>query len=367
MIPKMSSQDLNEEFSNKKEKIDEITLTIQEFQENINKKLMVLNYIMEATNRKCDVLGAGISVDKTLISFENNLYNSGMFEQYAYEIHPKFKSTPIDIFNLSLPNGGSMFKQSMTCTVNGINSKEWITVLQTEDNPNKKIVFDEYYSDTVVVEYTLDNTMSWGTSRFNVIEVDPYMPGMYDIESIECYGIDTKNIITNEPIKTISNVNNIGKTRIILDEKIKFSKIRFTFKNNFKSDMNGNAIYPFGIKHILFKEADFVSNSTAIIQATFDEYVEYVYSDITLHTVNEKINTTCDAYGIEAYATYENGTLLNKIKLSSSAGAYRIAKNTRSIYFKVPLLVSNIADDSKIYLCLNGLKINVSTKDILII
>lgn len=367
MIPKMSSQDLNKDFEEKKEKIDTIEMTIQEIKENMNKKLMVVNYIMEATNRKCDVLNAGVSTDRTLISFENNIFNKGMYEQYAYEIHPKFKSTPIDIFNLSLPNGGSMFKQNMTCTVNGIKSEEWLTVLQTEDNTNKKIVFDEYTTDIIKVEYTLDNTLSWGTSRFNLIEIDPYIPGMYDIQLIECYGIDTKNAITSEPIKTISNVNNIGKTRIILDEKIKFSKVVFTFKNNFSSELNGNTIYPFGLKHILFKEADFISNSTAIVQATFDEYVEYVYNKITLYTVDNTIETTCDAYGIEAYATYEKGTLLNKIKLSSDAGVYRIAKNTRNIYFKIPLLISNEADTSKIYLCLKGLKVNVSTKDIMII
>ena len=117
----------------------------------------------------------------------------------------------------------------------------------------------------------------------------------------------------------------------------------------------------------LFKEADFISNSTAIVQATFDEYVEYVYNKITLYTVDDTIETTCDAYGIEAYATYEKGTLLNKIKLSSDAGVYRIAKNTRNIYFKIPLLISNEADTNKIYLCLKGLKVNVSTKDIMII
>ena len=73
MIPKMSSQDLNKDFEEKKEKIDTIEMTIQEIKENINKKLMVVNYIMEATNRKCDVLNAGVSTDRTLISFENNI------------------------------------------------------------------------------------------------------------------------------------------------------------------------------------------------------------------------------------------------------------------------------------------------------
>ena len=58
---------------------------------------------------------------------------------------------------------------------------------------------------------------------------------------------------------------------------------------------------------------------------------------------------------------------MNKIQYTTKAGTYRIPKNTNSIYFKVPLLIENIADDTKTYLCLNGMKVNVSTKDLLLI
>ena len=366
-IYKLSSQELNQEFADKKSKIDEIQLSINEYKEQINKKLMIVNYINEIANYKLDMLGAGVNADQSLISFDNNLYNTGMFEQYCYEIHPKFKNTPIDIFNLNLTNGGCMFKQNIKCEVNGIANTDWINVLQSENVPTKKIVFDEYFTDTIEVAYTIDNTSTWGTSRFNMIEIDPYISGIYSIESIECYTTDTANNLSVEPVKSFSNINNFGKLRLILDEKIRFGKVVFKFKCNYKSNINDSVIYPFGIKHIFFKEADFVSGSCAIIHAKFNDYVEYVEDDITLYTPAGKVDTTCTYYGIEAYTTYENNTLLNKIQYSSSAGTYRIPKNTTSIYFKVPLLIENKADNSKEYLCLNGLKVNISTKDLLII
>ena len=364
---KLSSQELNKEFAEKKEKIDEIQLSVNAFKKEMNKKLMVVNYALEVANNRQAMLGAGINNDQTLIAFDSNVHNNGMFEQYCYEIHPKFRSTPIDIFNLNLSNGGCTFKQNVKCTVNGVANTEWINVLQSENIPTKTIVFDEFYSEEIVVEYTLDNTSTWGTSRFNMIEIDPYINGIYTIESIDCYTVDTKNQLSAEPAKSFANIENIGKTRLILDEKIKFGKVVFKFKLNYEAHINDSVVYPFGIKHIFFKEADFVTGSCAIVQARFGDYVEYVEDNIVLYTPTGKIETTCSYYGIEAYTSYESNTLLNKIQFSTKAGTYRIPKNTNSIYFKIPLLIENKADNTKIYLCLNGMKVNVSTKDLLII
>ena len=86
-----------------------------------------------------------------------------------------------------------------------------------------------------------------------------------------------------------------------------------------------------------------------------------------MYTPTGKIETNCSYYGIEAYTTYKNNTLINKVEYSTNAKTYRIPKNTMSLYLKVPLYISNEADDTKEYLCLNGLKVNISTKDIPII
>ena len=364
---KLSSQDLNKQFASFKEEIDTILLDFNDFKSEMNKKMMVTHYVGEFNNNLLSRLNAGTSRDQTLIYFDDNVHNNGMFEQYCYEIHPKFKSQPIDIFNLHLANGGCVFKQNINCTVNGVANKEWVNVLQSENVPTKTIVFNEYSEDTLEVAYTIDNTSTWGTSRFNMIEIDPYISGAYSIESIECFTVDTTNNLSSEPVKSFYNINNFGKTRLILDEKIRFGRVVFKFKCNFKSHVNDTAVYPFGIQHIFFKEADFISGSCAIIHARFNDYVEYINDKIVLYTPTGKIETNCSYYGIEAYTTYENNTLMNKVQYSTSAGTYRIPKNTMSLYFKIPLLIENSADASKEYLCLNGIKVDISTKDILII
>ena len=362
---KMSSQDLNKEFASKKEKIDEIQISINEYKNEINKKLMIVNYSLEVANNKMNMLGAGVNADRSLIAFDNNVFNNGMHEQYCYEIHPKFKTTPIDIFNLNLSNGGSMFKQSLVCTVNGIANEDWINVLQAENVPTKKIVFDEYYTDTVEVAYTIDNTASWGTSRFNMIEIDPYIYGAYNIDYIEIFSLnEVSGIISETPLKTVTSISNIGKTRIILDEKVKFNKVVIHFNlKEIKTQINNVDIYPFGLRHIHFCEANFIENSTVIVPIRAKDYIEYIYNDIVIYQAGTAIHTTCDFYDIEIYTDFINNTLTGRVYTSSDAQAYRIAKNTKVLYAKVPLIWTNKANDDRQYLSLTGILFNYTVDE----
>ena len=77
---------------------------------NMNKKLMIINYTNEFINNKVDRINAGIYYNNKLKIFDKNV--SGMYTQYGYMVHPKFKSEPIDIFNLRLSDGNSLFKNS---------------------------------------------------------------------------------------------------------------------------------------------------------------------------------------------------------------------------------------------------------------
>ena len=49
-IHKLSSQELNKEFAEKKQKIDEIQLMVKDYKAEIDKKLMIINYALEISN-----------------------------------------------------------------------------------------------------------------------------------------------------------------------------------------------------------------------------------------------------------------------------------------------------------------------------
>lgn len=370
MIEKMNSQELNKVFEEAKNKSDEAIISIKKIKDDVAKKLTIINYVNEFADMKMDAINSGIISDQTKATFE---VCYGLFDKFGYIVHPRFKSTPIDIFNLKLLSsngsvGRTMFKQSMTCKVNDVENEEYINLLMSDNSINKSIIFDEFETDVVKIEYEIDNSLSIGASRFNLIEIDPYISGAYDLQSIECYSIDSTNSMSLTPTKVLNGFNNIGKTRIILDEKVKFSKVVLNFKNNFQTEINNIKIYPFGIKHIYFMEADFLSDTSfAIVPIIADTFIEYIYNDIDLYTVNGKVSTTCDMYDIEFYSDYINNTLTNRIYPSSSAQIHRISKNTSKVYVKIPLVNKNEANENKEYLSLSGIKLNFVTKEEIII
>lgn len=374
----LDSQAYNDIFKNAQEKFDMEMLKREKIIENMSKKLMIINYTNEFINNKIDTMGVGMINaeayhNNKLVVFDKNI--SGMFNQYGYMIHPRFKSEPIDIFNLKLTDGNSMFKNSLICRYNDNIEKgaQYLNLLVSDTSISKEILFEKNTNEITTISYEIDpnNKVSLGTMRFNVIEIDPYISGAYDIEQISIYTMNTATASVNiAPSIEIKNVQTIGKTRIILNEKVRFSKIEFTFKNNFKTDMGGLDIYPFGLKHIHFYEANFLEDSCAIVPIYSNDYFEYIYNDIKLYTAQGIKEDIVDNYGIEFYTDYDNNTLTGRVYASSEAQAYRIAKNTKTLYAKVPLLQEHKDANGKTikeYLSLTGILFNYTTEESVIL
>ena len=296
-----------------------------------------------------------------------SFYSYGSFNSYGYMVHPKFKKTPIDIINLKLPNGDNFFRDGIIAKVNNIERSNYASILMADNHISKSIVFEEFDKDTIKLEYSLANEYTLGVMRFNTIEIDPYLYGAYDLMSIEIYTLDETNNISSEPSIYTAGYDNIGRTRIILPEKVKFTKVVFNFKVNFKVEKNFVDIYPFGLKHIHFYEADYSESSFIITQFTSDKFVEYVMNEMTLYTTRGKQKVQASQLGIEVYTDYENNALMGKVNLSSEAAIYRIAKNTKTLYVKIPLLLKDQKTNAKQYLCLNGIELNFTTNEEIIL
>ncbi len=369
----LNSQEYNDIFKDAQEKFDLEMLKREKTIANMNKKLMIINYANEFINNKVDRINAGIYYNNKLKVFDQEV--SGSFNQYGYMVHPKFKSDPIDIFNLKLSDGNTMFKNSssessnntLICHVDDVENELYIDILKNETSTSKEIIFDELIKPEIKISYEInsENKISLGTMRFNMIEIDPYISGAYDITKIEIFTLDTTTAdIAATPTHIIEGIENIGKTRIILDEKVKFSKVVFTFSiKDFASEINNIKIYPFGLKHIHFFEANFLEDSCAIVPIYANDYFEYIYNDITLYSALGKIETTADYYNIEFYTDYENNTLTGKVYTSSDAQSYRIVKNTKVLYAKIPLLWFNDITKEKKYLSLTGILFNYTTEE----
>ena len=365
----LSSQEYNDIFRNARDTFDKEMAKRDIMIDNISKKLMIMNYANEFIENKITNFNYAVDYDSKLTTF--NMQNFGVFNQYGYMVHPKFKNDPIDIFNLKLTTGDTMFKNSLSCKIfeddddQGKEKEEYINFLMSDNYLEKKIIFEELESEKIKIEYVLNSKVSLGMSRFNMIEIDPYIYGAYNIEYIEIFSLnESDGIISEVPLKTIYSIKNIGKLRIILDEKVKFSKVVFHFDlKNVKTQINNVDIYPFGLKHIHFYEADFIENSTVIVPIRANDYIEYIYNDIIIYQAGDPIETTCEYYGIEIYTDFINNTLTGRVYTSSDAQVYRISKNTKVLYAKVPLIWTNKANKDKKYLSLSGIQFNYTVDE----
>src|SRR5699024_7431733 len=122
--------------------------------------------------------------------------------------------------------------------VNGVERPEYTNVLMSDNHVSKSIVFEEFDTDNISLEYTLSNEYTLGVMRFNTIEIDPYLYGAYDLLSVEVFTLDKTNNMSAEPTHVFDCFSNIGRTRIVLPEKIKFAKVVLNFKANFKTERN---------------------------------------------------------------------------------------------------------------------------------
>ena len=362
----LNSQEYNDIFKTAQEKFDTEMVKREKVMSDMAKKLMIINYANEFINDKVDRINAGIYYNNKLRVFDKNI--SGVYNQYGYMVHPKFKTEPIDIFNLKLTDGNSMFKNSLKCKVNDVDNETYINLLVNETSAFKEILFEEMVEDKISISYELNSKVSLGTMRFNVIEIDPYISGAYNIDKIDIYTMDTSTAsIKVDPTLTIENIEEIGKTRIVLDKKMRFAKVVFHFSVNFNSEINGINIYPFGLKHIHFYEANFLEASSVIIPIYSNDYFEYIYNDVVLYSAQGKIESTAEYYNIEFYTDYEGNTLTGRVYPSSEAQAYRIIKNTKTLYAKIPLIWENTVTSERKYLSLTGIVFNYTTEESLIL
>lgn len=359
-IPVMSSKELNKIFKESRDMSYAVNEKINNIKADISKKFTILKYETEHINKKIDTIGTNIARDLSVISFDHT--SSGLYSDYGYSVHAKFSKSPIDLFNLKLSSGTSMFRDDISIGINNIYKDEYRSILMSENNSNKTIVFEEMFTDIATVDIELNRSNILGTSRFNMLEIDPYLYGAYDILNINIYSLDAAGALKSDPDITLNGFDKIGRTRIILPEKKKFYKISIDFKMNFKSLKADQEVYPFGLKHIYFYEADFNPNSFVIAELNNEDYIEYIYDDIKLYTTQGMIETTINEQQIEVYTDYVGNTLSGRVYPSTEAVKNRIAKNAKKLYVKIPLVLYNKAEGAiREYLCLNGVKFNIQT------
>lgn len=350
-IHKMSSQYYNSILSDAKNKINKMNENIADIKNNIDKKLLIINHENEYLNHCLNKMNYQELQGNTFILLNNN--HKGLYETYSNVVHAYFKKSPINVFNLRSINTNSYyFRDEVNVSINGINNDYYKNILKADGIEDKLIFFEEFQDqsalgrtsddETTIISkdnlinltIEIDKNKILGVSKFNMIEIDPYLYKSFDIEKINVYTDDYDN-----PSYTISSIKEVGKTRIMLDKKYEFRKVEFLFAPKYKTTKNDEVVIPFGLKHIYFYEADFRNDSYIILKHDSEDYIDNVKNDIIVYTPVGSFESTIKQEGIEIYLENNNGSL-ESLQEPSQNVKNPIARNLRTIYFKVPIPVA---------------------------
>jgi len=347
-IKKMSSQEYNKILYDATNKIEEVSNEMKTIRNDMIKKLMIINHEQEYLSQLYDRTLHSMQQDNTFVFLNNNRYQ-GLFSGYSSVAHAYFKQTPINVFNLKVVNGKeSFFRDEVKVTINGIEDDTFKNILKAEDVADKEIFFEEYEfssaikkldngtpveekSNLLTLVIETDKAKAIGTSKFNIVEIDPYLYKSFNIEALNVYTDDSEN-----PTVTIRNIEKVGKTRFILDKKYDFKKVEFVIRTLYCSTTNGKDVWPFGIKHLFFLEADFRNDSYVIVDYTSDDYIDEVKDSVEVITSTGVRTSSLTEEGINIYLSRSNGMLEN-LQEPSNDIKKPIARNLNTIYFHIPL------------------------------
>jgi hypothetical protein len=336
MIPKTSSQELNDILTNANEKIAEVNSKIDTIKSDLHEKLMIMKYETDYVNDCLYKLRAGTYTKdgtmKSLISVFNNKYDS-----YGSVVHASFIKEPVNVFNLKVTGTGEVFfRDDMKVTVNGQTDDKYKSILKHE-SLTRDIFFEELTSpDVNITIETLEANKMLGPTRFNMIEIDSFLNGSYDITEMNIYSLNADGTMNTTPAKY--SYPDVGKLRAILPEKVSFYKIEMKIKLKYKTKKNDIDIYPFGIKHLYLYDADFQPESYAILTLESDKNIASVHEDIRVKDTAGVRASTFTEEGIEVFVDNNNGVLDTPVPTSTANQLNIIARNVNILYVKIPLI-----------------------------
>ena len=345
-IRKLSSKDLNEVLHNAEASITKMQEEVEIIKADTAEKMNVLKNEQEYAISELQKLSIilqdssdhnkvrGINNKAVLATGENLL---GTYDTFGSTVHRKFIRQPVNVFNLITTNG-PMFRDNVDVKINGEKRERYKHMLMHTASSGKGISFEEFNSPYLTLEIEIDAGNLLGDTHFNVIEIDPFLAGSFNIKEMNVYELH-RDPTKEEPECSAKNLRRIGPSRFIMDRKYELLKIEMKIELLFK---NGSGKFPFGIKHLYFLNADFVPDSFIIAKINKNNFIETISEKIFIKDQFGKRETTTHDEDIKLYLSVTNGILEYELEPSNHQMSNIIARNTREFYVHIPLQNSAI-------------------------
>lgn len=339
-IPVIGSNELNEKMLKADREIKDIRDHVTAMGDDIVKKMVVIRneqqYVNELSYEILDLMKSSqYDANRSKIVFSEARGVDGLYEKYGTTIHPQFIRAPRNLLNV-ITSSGPLFRGNVSVYINDALSTEAKHILMHDDCKGKDIYFEEFDSDTVNMYIEIDRSNLLGDTHFNVIELDPYLAGSFDIEAIQIQEMYSPDLV----LLNANDLKRIGRSRIILDKKYELFSIAITFKLKFKNNIEK---YPFGIQSLQFLNADFRTDSFAVVPATKKENIEFIGNGVTIRTSAGNEQATMQEKNIVMYFDYNGEILKNEIELSEDDIIYPISRNVKTVYARIPITTSTFS------------------------
>lgn len=340
-IPKLSSKDLNQVLQNAQNSIIKMQEDVDAIKADIAEKMIVLKNEQEFALNELLKMSTIIneSQDHNKVrGFKNKAVLStgesllGTYDKFGAVVHRKFLRQPMNVFNLMTTNG-PMFRDNVEVKINDEKRERFKHMLMHTAAAGKGISFGEYNSPNLKLEILVDAGNLLGDTNFNVIEIDPYLAGSFNIKNLKVFEIH-RDSTKEEPEYAVQNLKRVGPSRFILDRKYELLKLELDIELLFK---NSNDKYPFGIKHLYFLNADFNPESFIVAKIEKNNFIETISDDIFIKDQFGRRSTTATDEDIKLYLSETNGILEYELETSNHQMMNTISRNTREFYVRIPL------------------------------
>lgn len=343
MIPKISSEELNNILIDAKNKLDTLDKKFDTAKSDMEDKLKIINYESEYVQSTLSKVKSGNyqKIDGMIGFAYKDKIVTGYYDRYGSTIHSQLIKSPINVFNLEVSAFNEFyFREDVSVTVNDVTDEKYLSLLK-HDAIQKPIFFDTYKNDLVTVKIELtDLATILGPTRFNVIEIDPFLHGSFDIEEIRIFEFtESGTVNTNAQPTTLSKLPSVGMERIVLPKKLNFYKVEIDFRVKYETYRNTSIVYPFGLKHIYFYNMDFKTDSYVIAEITSDKNIAYIKNDIIIKTPFGEQHAKISTSDIELFLDRdgESFEFYSPIEPSYADEINEIARNVKKVYARIPI------------------------------
>lgn len=336
-------------------KIETLQNDFIEMNENLKTKLSVIRNIQDYEAYKFEelktLLQGGTNDYRNKIVFgraeADGLIVDGSYSSFGTTIHPRLLNTPTDIFNFKTVTGYT-YKDNATVSITPVGTEEenkdpkYLGALCHDTIENQPLCFEEFTDNVINISITVSPGELLGSVGFNMIEIVPYLPGSFDISTLEIYSLQGYYLNSQVADSTFPNpVKSVGICRLLIEDTIDLYRLNMTIKLNWKNPTTEK--YPFGLKHLYFLNAAYDPDSYVVVKVPQSKYIDSISEDITVWDQTGKVDATCKTEGIELFYNWSAGVGVDTISTTKGLTINQLARNTREFIFRYPIYRSTTA------------------------